>query len=128
MNWDIYPNFSESEFKCTHSGLCFMRHEFIDVLQTIRSQFNKPMFISSGYRHESHPLETMKDKPGEHTNGFACDIISHGTDAIKLLNIAMANGIDRIGLNQKGRASNRFIHLGMADKFGADFKAALWTY
>jgi zinc D-Ala-D-Ala carboxypeptidase len=50
MNWDLYKNFSKSEFDCKHTGKNEMRPEFMQVLQEIRIAYNKPMVISSGYR------------------------------------------------------------------------------
>lgn len=128
IDWDIYPDFTEKEFSCTATGLCFMRHELIDILQSIRSQTKKPMFISSGYRDSSHPIEAMKDKPGEHATGMAADIICHGVQALEYLKLAQALGVTRIGLHQKGRVSGRFIHVGVADKYTKDFTSATWTY
>ena len=127
MNWSNYANFQAEEFNCSFSGKNQMKPEFLDILQEIRYNYGKPMIISSGYRDAKHPIEAAKNIPGEHSFGVASDIAIFGTDAIALLETAIIMGIKRIGLNQKGDKSKRFIHLGIGDKhFG--FPQALWTY
>lgn len=128
VDWDKYPNFNEGELACKHTGESNMHPFMMDVLQEIRHTFGKPIFISSGYRSKRHPVEASKDMPGEHALGMAVDIACHGKNAIDLIAIAVSRGVRRIGVHQKGRASTRFIHLGVADKFDTHLRAALWTY
>lgn len=127
MNWSDYKNFSKWEFDCKHTGENKMVPEFIDILQQIRNTFGKPMVISSGYRHWTHPVEIHKDNPGEHTYGMAADIKVHGTWAMDLLVIAYGYGIKRIGVQQYGDVDKRYIHIGMGDKL-LNFPPALWSY
>lgn len=127
QDWSIYPNFSEKEFACSKTGYCFMHHEMVDVLQSIRSKHGMPMIISSGYRHISHPAESSKENPGEHTYGLAADILCHGVTALKYIKLAQSLGVKRIGVHQKGDIKSRFIHLGLGDKIGA-FPSGIWTY
>lgn len=70
----------------------------------------------------------MKDRPGEHTAGFAVDIIAHGAVALFVIASAQHLGVRRIGLHQKGRASGRYVHLGIADKYTKEYPVAIWTY
>lgn len=128
IDWELYPNFSEQEFACKHTGDCLMKPEFLSVLQSIRDEYGKPMFISSGYRSPSHPVEEQKDRPGEHSYGLAADITVMGMDALELIDIALGKGVRRIGVHQKGRGSSRFIHLGIGEKFSNNFQGAIWTY
>lgn len=129
LNWELYPNFSFDELKCTATGECYMRNEMMQVLQSIRYDYDKPMFISSGYRSVKHPVEQEKDKPGEHTMGMAVDVVCYGVQALHLLKIAQEHGIRRIGIHQKGdRVSSRFLHFGIADKFYLGFPPGIWTY
>jgi uncharacterized protein YcbK (DUF882 family) len=128
INWSDYKNFSEYEFRCSYTGECQMRPEFLDKLQQIRNTFDKPMIISSGFRHFTHPLERAKDEPGEHTYGVAVDINVWGEEAMELFDIAYHYGIRRIGINQKGAPQSRFVHLGMGDILNLRFPSALWTY
>lgn len=123
----LTKNFSVEEMKCSHCGACEMREEFMSMLQLLRNHYGKPMFISSGYRCPSHPIEAMKDKPGEHSEGLAADIICYTENAISLLQHALNLGVTRIGIQQKGRASSRYIHLGLGDKF-SHYPSSIWTY
>lgn len=112
VDWSNYPNFTRDEFKCSHTGKCEMDSEFMDTLQAIRYEYGKPMIITSGYRHYTHPIEAAKGhKNGEHVQGRCCDVSVRGEDAYNLIRIAMKHGITRIGVNQKG--GGRFLHLGM---------------
>lgn len=129
LNWENYPNFREEELACSYSKECKMHPDMMKVLQTIRNQYAKPMYISSGYRSKLHPLESEKKNPGEHALGMAVDIICSGDAALRILQLAIDNGIRRIGLNQKGSYNKaRFIHIGIADKFYLGFPRAIWTY
>ena len=106
-----------------------MNPEMIKVLQAIRNHHGKPIFISSGYRCPKHPVESMKENRGEHTFGMAVDIICDGLVAHEMIRLSKELGVTRIGLNQKGRSSGRFIHIGIGDHFLPQFpKNALWTY
>lgn len=123
-DWSAYPNFDEYEFRCRHTGRCLMRAEFLDVLQAIRTEFGRPMVITSGYRDPSHPQEVGKTIPGEHTLGTAADIAVSGAAAMDLLRIALAHRVPRIGIKQHG--PGRFIHLGLG---GPGLPTpAVWTY
>ena len=75
VDWSLYPNFKESEFRCRHTGLVDMNPDFLEKLQTIRAIYAKPMIVTSGYRHPTHPVEVRKTHSnGEHTQGNCADI------------------------------------------------------
>lgn len=126
MDWKKYPNFSKSEFDCKHSGENRMRAEFMDVLQQIRTTYDKPMIVTSGYRAPSHPVERDKSMPGEHTYGCAVDIAVGGGDVLELIVICHGYGIRRLGVQQKG--GGRFLHIGMGDILNLNFPPVIWTY
>lgn len=123
MDWSKYaPYFSEVELRCKHTGQCHMQERFMDALLAIRKEWGKPMKITSGYRHWSHPVEAAKGhKNGEHTKGLCVDVaITGGVEAAKLAMIAMKHGIVRIGV------ARTFLHLGMGD--ASLPSPALWSY
>lgn len=125
LDWSRWPNFSESEFRCRHTGLCHMDPDFLDILQAIRDRYGRPMVISSGYRHPTHPVEAGKGRTtGEHTTGRCCDVAVRGAYALELLDIALRNGITRVGVQQKG--ASRFLHLGIGAPSLAN--PTLWSY
>lgn len=125
MDWSRYPNFTADEFKCRHTGKNEMKQEFMDALQRLRVAYGKSMRITSGFRDPSHPVERSKGQPGEHTTGMACDVAVDGADAYRLIQLAMAHGFTRIGVQQKG--TGRFIHLGMS-KGGRFPSPTVWSY
>ena len=109
MDWTQYPNFTESEFRCKHTGQCHMNPEFMAVLQAIRTDYAKPMAITSGYRHWTHPVEAKKGHTtGEHTKGACADIACTSSgDRFELVRLALKHGVNRIGI------AKTFIHLGI---------------
>lgn len=128
MDWSKYPNFTEAEFVDHESGECAMNEDFMVILQSIRTKFGKPMIINSGYRSKNHSVERIKPTPGEHTFGMAADISIHGLDALTLIKVAINNGVRRVGVNQKGDTSQRYIHLGIGDRFFEQFPPGIWSY
>lgn len=124
LDWTRWPNFTPAEFRCKHTGNLVMQPEFLDVLQAIRSEYGRPMRVTSGYRHPTHPEEAKKIKPGEHTHGACADIACEGEEAFRLLRIALKHGITRIGIQQKG--GGRFLHLGIGAPGMPN--PAIWSY
>mgnify|MGYP001006246231 CR=1 FL=1 len=83
--------------------------DFLDLLTKIRLECDFPFTITSAYRSPKHPLEMRKSRVGAHTTGKAIDIACRGEQAVKLVSVAIAFGITRIGVQQKG--SGRFVHI-----------------
>lgn len=110
--WELYPNFSKEEFDCKHTGENNMQHEFMEKLQRIRQVYGKPMKITSGFRSVKHPIEAKKTHSnGEHTQGMCADVYcDNGADRFKLISLALANGVTRIGI------AKNFLHLGIGGK------------
>ena len=125
MNWSDYPNFSHAEFACKETGECEMNEEFMRRLQSLRTEFGKPMIINSGYRSKRHSLEMGKNEPGAHTTGRACDVRVYGPHAFEIIDLAIKHGFTRIGVNQKGAQSSRFIHLDDSPTFP---NPRIWSY
>lgn len=125
--WEDIKHFEAHEFKCRHTGKNRMRPEFVRLLDEIRHVYNRPIVVSSGYRHKTHPIEAAKDEPGEHFYGVAADIYCSGTDYLELQHIAFEHGIRRIGVSQTGDHDSRFIHLGIGDR-ELGFPPGGWSY
>jgi zinc D-Ala-D-Ala carboxypeptidase len=111
MDWSLYPNFSEAEMRCKHTGKCEMHPDFMERLQQLRYLYDRPMPVTSGFRDRTHPVERKKPAGsiGPHTTGRAVDIAVRGSDAYDLIYMAMACGFTGIGLRQHG--NSRFVHL-----------------
>jgi zinc D-Ala-D-Ala carboxypeptidase len=111
--WEQYQNFSKEEFDCKHTGKNEMTHEFMTMLQELRTHYERPIKITSGYRDITHPIESKKSEGGYHTRGIACDIACNSLQAYDIIKLAMRIGFTGIGVNQKG--NKRFIHLDLRD-------------
>ncbi len=133
INWTLYPNFKEDEFKCSATNECKMEPKFLEAIQILRRHFEKPLKISSGYRDAKfHPVESTKPQPGVHSYGLAADILlSHGL-AYDLLNMALSLKLfTGIGIQQKGHPGHRFIHLDIATpkNYRQDvIRPTVWSY
>lgn len=125
LNWDDYPNFSESEFTCSCCGKTGVKKSFMDKLQALRTAYGKSMTVTSGYRCPEHPIEAKKQKPGSHASGYASDIHCTGQTAHKIMKLAFEMGFTGIGVNMKGAAKNRFIHL---DTIQSAPRPNVWSY
>lgn len=120
--WLEYPNFNAPEFNCRHTGRNEMKHEFMRVLQAIRAEYGKPMQVTSGYRHPTHPVEARKGHSlGEHTRGACADIACiNSAERFLLVQLALKHGITRIGI------AKNFLHLGVG---APDLPAnVIWEY
>ena len=124
FHWGKY--FNRSEFECSHSHTCEMDQNFIDKLNKLREEFGKPLTINSGYRSPEHPIEYVKQTPGAHASGKACDISVSREDALRLLELAIKLGFTGFGINQKG--SSRFIHLDTLENSSARPRPTIWSY
>ncbi len=123
MDWTKYPNFSESELRCSETGECRMQANFMQKLQALREAYGKPMAITSGYRAPQHSVEASKSAPGTHTRGLAVDIAVSGQDCYDLMKLAMEHGFTGIGVAQRG--SGRFLHI---DTYKGGPRPNVWSY
>lgn len=124
--------FTHNELKCKHTGENKFDPDFLDLLTKIRIECDFPFALSSAYRSPEHPLEMRKPNgAGAHSTGKAVDILCRGENAVKLISVAIAFGITRIGVQQKG--TGRFIHLDVCTQ--DDFpeienypEETIWSY
>lgn len=118
--WGAYKHFSKVEFDCKHTGNNDMQHEFMVVLEHIRSLHGLPMRITSGFRDPSHPVESKKSNRGEHTYGYACDVsCATSTERYSLIKACIECGVSRLGV------SGNFLHIGTDPSFPQN---VIWTY
>ena len=109
--------FTPDEFKCKHTGMNEIDYKFIEALDRLRYKCEFPFVITSGYRHETHPVEAKKDKPGTHNQGIAADIkVNNGWERYMIIKHATAMGFRGIGVE------DRFVHVDLRDT------EACWTY
>ena len=121
--YNDWPNFDPDEFACKHTGIIQMDSHFMDKIQQLRSEVGFALFISSGYRDPSHPVEVKKRRPGVHTLGLASDISCDGQRAYDILAAAFKLGFTGIGVSQKG--DGRFVHV---DTWTGGPRNNVWSY
>lgn len=116
-------NFTDDELGCKCGCATLNTHpKFIKLManvQTLRSQYGKPLRITSAYRCPKHPIEAAKAKAGQHSIA-AIDLGVSRTDAHEVIRLAMLLGFTGLGVNQKG--GQRFIHLDNRDV------PTVWSY
>ena len=120
MDWSRYPNFTEAEFRCRHCGRQQMQPALLERLQTLRTQYGKPLPVTSGWRCADHPVEKAKPHPGMHSTGLAVDLGVQGAEAVAVLRLALGLGFTGIGVQQKG--AGRFLHLDLRRE------PTIWSY
>ncbi len=129
IRWRWEPAFRPHEFQCAHCGELRIESEFLDRLTALRTEFDRPVMIASGYRCPTHNTRVSKTGPrGPHTTGRACDIATYGPDAFALLGLAVKHGFRGLGVAQAGAYVDRFLHVD--DLAPADLapRPRLWSY
>ena len=129
LDWRRWPNFTREEMACRGTGECRMEPSFMDLLQRLRESFAAPLVISSGYRAPAYNAKvSATGADGPHTTGCAADILVHGRGARLLVWRAVELGFAGIGINQRGPAEARFIHLDTLEARPGRPRPWLWTY
>ena len=130
----ITKNFSVGEMKC-HCGCGedSMDMDFMDILQGIREDMNRPLKISSAVRCANHNMKVSSTgKNGPHvprTEGTkAADIIIAGADALRFIDVARKHGIGGIGISQRGPHAKRFVHIDTLSADDGHPRPTVWTY
>ena len=126
--WKTIRHFNRAEFVCHHCGQEDMRHSFVAMLDDLRERFMRPLVISSGYRCEEHNrLVSSTGSKGPHVCGVAADIQCFGSEAHRLLGIAMSMSFAGVGISQKsGDVGSRYIHLDML--IDRSHRPTIWSY
>jgi len=123
-----YEYFSSSELKCKCES-CEggeMDDEFMAKLVAVRERVGVPMTISSGYRCPAHNnAVSHSGRTGAHTTGRAVDIRCSGNNTHAILTAALAEGMQGIGVAQKGGHKYRYLHL---DDLTEGTRPWVWSY
>lgn len=125
-----WPNFTVNELTCKCGcGQAEMDATFMSKLQLIRSQLGKPMTVSSGYRCPSHNARVSSTgHNGPHTTGHAADIRIYGSDATRMMEMALRVGMSGIGVKQKGEHTGRFLHVDDLPQKRGRPRPWVWSY
>ncbi len=98
----LSEHFNENEFKC-HCGECELVHppkELLSVLEDIRSHFNKPVSIMSGYRCNAHNTSVGGARHSKHKLGIAADIIVSETSPNSVHEYLVNKYINKYGIGE----------------------------
>ena len=130
----ITKNFSVNEMMC-HCGCGedSMDMDFMDILQNIREDMNRPLKISSGVRCAEHnSVVSSTGIFGPHvprTAGTkASDILIAGADALRFIDTARKHGISGVGISQRGSHAKRFVHIDTLSADDGHPRPTVWTY
>ena len=124
----VTPHFKTNELEC-HCGCqqMGMTDDMLKVLEEIRKEMNRPLYLSSAFRCPTHNNSVSEVKNGPHTLGKAVDILISGADCLRLLDTARKHGISGVGLQQKGDHGRRFCHIDILSPDEGP-RPAVWTY
>ena len=111
----MWEYFSVDELKCKGTDECEMDEGFMKKLEALRHEFNEPMIVSSGYRHESYNQVIGGAKNSPHLYGKAVDVVISGKSAYRLMKLAIQHGFTGIGVSQRGPHEKRFLHIDTMD-------------
>ena len=123
--WDY---FTEKELRCKGTDECQMDEDFMARLVSLRKDFNEPMIISSGYRHESYNQVIGGAQNSPHLSGKAVDVLVSGRAAYKLMKMSMKHGFTGIGVSQRGPHESRFLHIDTMDSNDIHPRPWIWSY
>lgn len=95
--------------------------KMVTFMSKLEEALDRELVVTSGYRSPEHPIEAKKEKPGEHAEGLAVDIIAvGGMPVYEIVSKAINLGCRRIGISRK----SNFIHLGLSP----NRVTSIWTY
>ena len=116
-------NFPVTELRCgcDHCEKLVLNRVHPDALralQAMRTEYGKPLYLSSAYRCSRHPYEVNKPQRGRHNLGVAFDIkVTSGKERMEIVALAIKHGFKGFGF------ANTFIHIDMGSE---DFRS--WYY
>lgn len=115
--------FKIKEFECPCCGKVTVSGWLIHLLNQVRENYGKPIYINSGFRCKKHNKEVGGKPDSAHLEGFAADLrCTNSTDRFLLLFLLFLVGFKRIGIHEK------FIHVDVAEKDEGKPQEVLWMY
>ena len=113
VSTQLSTNFRSVEFDCKGSGCCSSTQiddKLVEYLQNIRTHFGKPLYITSGYRCETHNKSVGGAVGSRHSKGQAADIYIDGVKPAEIAKYAESIGVLGIGLYETN-ADGFFVHI-----------------
>ena len=124
----MWEYFSVDELKCKGTDECEMDEGFMKKLEALRHEFNEPMIVSSGYRHESYNQVIGGAKNSPHLYGKAVDVVISGKSAYRLMKLAIQHGFTGIGVSQRGPHEKRLLHIDTMENSDTHPRPWIWSY
>jgi len=114
------------------SGELIVVPEFLDLFEQLREAMGRPLIITSGYRTPEHnKAVSSTGGNGPHTHGRAADILIYGTQAYRMMKIAIDLGFTGFGFEQNLNLSpnRRYLHLDtLTPAHGFPQRPNIWSY
>jgi uncharacterized protein YcbK (DUF882 family) len=110
----VSPHFKISEF-AQKDGRCdkiLIDSELVEVLEDVRTHFNAPVIINSGYRTPEYNKKIGGTKNSQHTKGTAADIRVKGVPASKVQQYLKNKYQDKYGIG----SYRKFTHIDTRKK------------
>lgn len=129
MNTDFYPYFTKKEMACKCGCGLLPLAEFMNVLVTVREGAGFSFHVTSGARCPDYEFKLTGKKTGPHVLRLAADFWIYLEQAYIMQKFAYKHGMYGIGVNQKDKFQNRFIHLDMIKPNTPGYSRPLsWSY
>ncbi|MBL4795874.1 MAG: hypothetical protein JKY50_00515 [Oleispira sp.] len=110
---DITKYFSRKEFACKCGcGFATVDIELIEVLQTLRYKFNKPVTITSACRCNDYNEKVGGSYGSKHKQGIASDIVVEMVSASDVYRYLDSVYSDRFGIGKY----DEFTHIDVRNK------------
>lgn len=110
VDWALYRNFRDYEFRCRCCGFLNVKPELLDRLQALRDHVGVPINVNSGTRCVAHNRSLPGASAGSrHLSGEAADIVIYAQDVLEMYHAAeqIWMGGGGIGIYP----TNGFIHV-----------------
>lgn len=104
----VSDHFCVREFSCHGTGCCdctYIDEELVSLLEQIRTHFQAPVLINSGYRCQKHNRSVGGATASQHLKGKAADVRVAGVLPIQVAQFARQCGAGGVGLY------DNFVHV-----------------
>ena len=109
---DISKHFSRYEFRCKdRCGMDTVDAETLNLLEQIRTHFDKPITITSAFRCFEHNLAVGGSFDSQHTKGRAADIQIEDTSPDEVYAFIDALYPNKYGLGLYTNGKGSFVHI-----------------
>lgn len=101
-------NFSKTELSCKCCGVNACEPVFVEALQELRDEINRPLILTSAYRCEKYNQEIGGSERSQHILGLAADIkCENSYQRYEIVSKALELGFSGIGIHKD------FIHVDL---------------